>query len=98
MTKEEIIHLGTLSRIKLSESEVATFSQEIDSILEYVSVVKNITSDEDVDDKKVGAVFNVLREDDVTNVPGTFTEVLLEAMPNREGQFMAVKKILQPSQ
>lgn len=98
MQKEDIIHLGNLSRIKLSEAEVETFNQEIEAILEYVSVVKNIASDAMVSDKKVGAVFNVLREDVVTNEPGTFTDVLLEAMPHRDGQYMSVKKILQQSQ
>lgn len=98
MTKEDIIHLGNLSRIKLSEAEVETFNQEIDSILEYVSTVKNMVSDASVEDKTVGARFNILRADAVTNEPGTFTDVLLEALPHREGQFMSVKKILQPSQ
>lgn len=98
MQKEDIIHLGNLSRIKLTEAEVETFNQEIEAILEYVSVVKNIASDAVVSDKKVGAVSNVLREDVVTNEPGTFTDVLLGAMPHRDGKYMSVKKILQQSQ
>lgn len=98
MTKEDIVHLGNLSRIKLNDAEVETFNQEIDAILEYVSVVKNIASDSLVSDKTVGATFNVLRDDIVTNEPGTFTKVLLEAMPHSEGNYMSVKKILQQPQ
>ena len=98
MTKEDIVHLGNLARIKLSEEEVVVFNQDIEAILNYVSVVKNIAADAESASKEVGAVFNILREDEVTNEPGTFSEILLEAMPHRDGQFMAVKKILQPSQ
>ena len=96
MTKEDIIQLGNLVRIKLSESEEETFNQEISSILEYVSTVKNITADSENAEPKVGARFNVLRDDIITNEPGFFSEALLQAMPDREGQFMSVKKILKP--
>jgi aspartyl/glutamyl-tRNA(Asn/Gln) amidotransferase C subunit len=93
MTKEEIRTLGSLSRIALSDAEVETFNQEIDSILEYVGVVKDIASGEE-DTKSLGARYNVLRPDAVTNTPGQYTDVMLAAMPDTNGQFLAVKKIL----
>lgn len=96
MTKEEIKKLGSLSRIALSEAEIESFRSEIDSILEYVSVVKDIVSDTS-SEPSVGARFNVLREDAVTVEPGSFTEVMLEAMPKTDGQFLSVKKILKQS-
>ncbi|PIR98875.1 hypothetical protein COT87_02480 [Candidatus Collierbacteria bacterium CG10_big_fil_rev_8_21_14_0_10_44_9] len=94
MTKDEILHLGTLSRIALSPAEVDKFSTEIDTILEYVSTVKNIVANDVGNEPMVGARYNVLRSDRVTNEPGEYTEKLLNAMPQRDGQYMLVKKIL----
>ena len=38
--------------------------------------------------------YNSLKDDIVTNSPGSFTESLLEAAPERYKQFVKVKKIL----
>jgi aspartyl/glutamyl-tRNA(Asn/Gln) amidotransferase C subunit len=93
MTKDEIRNLGRLSRIALTEYEVETFNQEIDSILSYVSTIKDIAKDvEGV--KTAGARFNVFRLDEVTNTPGQYTEAMLKAMPKTNGQYLSVKKIL----
>jgi len=93
MTKEEILHLGTLSRIRLSEAEVEKFKGEIDSILEYVSQVNELVDDGHLE-KKVGLVHNVFREDEVTNEPGSYSAALTAAFPEREGDYLKVKKIL----
>jgi aspartyl-tRNA(Asn)/glutamyl-tRNA(Gln) amidotransferase subunit C len=95
MTKEEIKHLGTLSRIKLAEEEVSQLSGEIDSILNYVGQVNEIVADTSVT-KTVGPVHNVLREDTVTNGPGTYSDDLIKAFPEKDGRFLKVKKILNP--
>ncbi|PIW96954.1 hypothetical protein COZ82_02195 [Candidatus Kaiserbacteria bacterium CG_4_8_14_3_um_filter_38_9] len=94
MTKEEILHLGTLSRLALLPAEVEKFSTEIDAILAYVSKVKDIIADDEIKGSVLGARFNVLRPDVVTNQPGEYTEKLLASLPQREGQFMRVMKIL----
>ena len=93
ITNEEIKHLGTLSRIKLTETEVDKLSQEIPDILDYVGAINEVVPEGKLE-KKVGAVFNVFREDEVTNEPGAHTEDLLAEMPERDGQYMKVKKIL----
>lgn len=94
MTTDEIKKLGSLSRIALTEHELETFSQEIDSIITYVSAVKDIAAVDVEVTPRVGVRFNVLRSDAVTNVPGQYTDVMLAAMPHKSGQYLAVKKIL----
>ena len=98
MTHEEITHLGHLSRIALTSAEVTHFSDEIEAILAYVSTVDTIAAGGTVTRGQVGARYNVLRPDVVTEMPGSHTEVLLGALPARDGQYMSVKKILQQSQ
>lgn len=95
MTKEEILHLGTLARIKLDDTEVDKFKGEIDSILAYVGQVNQIVSDTELK-KEVGPVHNVFREDEITNEPGSYSEDLITAFPQRENGYLKVKKILNP--
>ncbi len=93
MTVEEIKHLGTLSRLALSDAEAEAFSREIDAILAYVGTVSAIAGD-GARPKKVGVVHNVFRPDEVTVAPSIYTETLLDAAPDRVGQYIRVKKII----
>ena len=95
MTKEEIEHLAQLSRIALTPEEIEAFLKEIASILEYVGAVNAISGEGQPVTPQVDGHYNVFRTDEITNTPGMYTEVLLAAMPEREGRFMKVKKILQ---
>ena len=99
MTKEEILHLGRLSRIALSPQEVDAFASSLDSILAYVSVVQTMAeTDGGEHSPQPGARYNVLRPDAITNEAGVTAPELLAAMPQREGRFLVVKKILNPSE
>lgn len=97
MTKEEIQHLGTLARIRLTDAEITAFKTEITSILGYVGSVNEIVADVGVT-KRAGALRNVFRADEVTNEPESYTEALLREMPARDGRYLAVKKILNPDE
>ena len=94
MTVEEIKHLGHLSRLALDDTEAAAFRTEIESILAYVGTVSAIAGDGALP-KIVGRVHNVLRADQITTTPGAYTEVLLDAAPKRNGQFVEVMKIIE---
>lgn len=95
MTREEISHLGELSRIKMSDEETAVFQTEIDSILEYVSAVNRLVDKGDLS-KVPGAIYNVFRDDVVTNEPGSYINDIVGAFPDRHGDYLKVKKILNP--
>lgn len=95
MTKEEILQLGNLSRLKMSDDEVVKFQSEIESILEYVSAVNRIVSDQEL--KKVpGVIKNVLREDIVVEASKEDVDSLVSAFPEKIGKYLKVKKILNP--
>ena len=96
MTKEEILHLGTLARIKLTDEEATHFNTEIDAILDYVSTVNEIVADYSALTKTVGPVHNVFRADEVTNEPGSHTKDLQAEFPDAQDGYLRVKKILNP--
>jgi aspartyl-tRNA(Asn)/glutamyl-tRNA(Gln) amidotransferase subunit C len=94
MQREDIEHLASLARIQLSEEEVQRLPEQLSSIVSYVSAVRDMTADAVAAEPQVGAVHNVFRKDVVTNEPEQYTEAMLEEMPNTEGRYLAVKKIL----
>ena len=93
MNKDDILRLGELSRIRITDEEAEILGADIESVLEYVGVINEITAEEGVT-KKVGSVYNVFREDKITVEPGSYTEVLLAEAPHVQKGRLAVKKIL----
>ncbi len=91
--KDDIEHLARLSRIKLTEEEKVHFSEEISSILDYVSAVQKLTTSEDIG-PTLTPRFNIFRSDEVSNEPGSYTDDLLKSMPKTSGRHLQVKKIL----
>ena len=93
MTKEEVLHLSDLARIKLTDAEVTEFNTEIDAILGYVSIIDDIVADGSLA-KVVGPIHNVFREDEVTNEPSSHTADLVAEFPDKKDNYLHVKKIL----
>ena len=90
----EIEKLANLARIKLSSSEKKGLGKDIESILEYVSGIQKVSSP--VSDKKPDSseLINVMREDGQPHESGLYTEKILSEVPQREGDYVKVKKIL----
>lgn len=93
MEKKDIEHLAKLARIELAEHEINSLAGDITDILGYVSAVSEITGDTGTE-KRVGATYNVFREDERTNESDEYTEAMLNEAPEREGRYVKVKKIL----
>jgi aspartyl/glutamyl-tRNA(Asn/Gln) amidotransferase C subunit len=93
METKDIKHLASLARIRVTDTEAEALKKDIDSVLDYVSVVSSITAADGLT-QKVGARYNVFRKDEIINEPGEYTETLLNEAPHRQGNYLKVKKIL----
>ena len=93
ITTKELKHLAELSRIKLTESDKKSLVSEFDSILNYVNRLKKVKVSLDVG-ARVGAVRNIARPDIVTNTSAEDRKAILREAPDKEGDFIAVKKII----
>ena len=89
----DIEKLAQLARIKIDDSEKKELTKEIDSILTYVDQIKKATVDIDFTPQP-GDVHNVMREDVAITTSPEDREGLLKEAPQREGDFIAVKKII----
>lgn len=95
ISREDILNLATLARLKVADSEVEALRNDIGSILTYVGQVANV---EGAKEKAAGLNRNVLRED-VPYAEGAMLlgkrESLLKAFPQSERSFNVVRKIIE---
>lgn len=95
ITIDEIEKLASLARIKLSEEEKTVLQKDVGAILGFVSQIKDVGAESaERTAVSAGAPMNVMREDGEPHESGIYTERLLSAAPQREGQYVRVKKIL----
>ena len=92
ISKDEVKKLAELSLLKVEDSELEALTGEMDAILEYISDIETLASD--APEVTEPELFNVMREDAVTNTPGEYTEKILDNAPDTDGRYVRVKKIL----
>ena len=92
MDKMEILKLSTLARVELKESEIEAFSAEIGTILNYVNQITEMDTSSSL---RIINKKNVMREDENPHERAIYTKKILDQAPDKEGQYIRVKKILQ---
>ncbi|MEI6528556.1 MAG: Asp-tRNA(Asn)/Glu-tRNA(Gln) amidotransferase subunit GatC [bacterium] len=90
---KDIEKLAQLSRIDLTDEQKQTYLKEIGSILGYVDQIKNAIA-KSGEEREIGDLRNVARPDAVTNDSGSNTKEIVEEFPQKEGDYLKVKKIL----
>jgi aspartyl-tRNA(Asn)/glutamyl-tRNA(Gln) amidotransferase subunit C len=94
ITIADIEKLALLARIALNNEEKKSLQTDISSILAYVDQIKQAAPQAMNSASSPIASINVFRDDNEAHESGIFTEELLSAAPQREGQYFKVKKIL----
>ena len=93
ISKKDIERLAELSRLKLNDNEIVALEKDFSAILEYVGQVSAVAIDSIKDEKPV--IRNVMRDDVAKSFAvGGSREVLLKAMPRREGDYLSVRKVI----
>ena len=98
LSREEVLNLATLARLKLGEGEVESLQKDISNILEYVGQVSAVSVK-----SEQGPTFlkNVMREDLPVGEAGApaatlgMREELIRAFPKSENNYNVVRKIIQ---
>jgi len=96
ISKDEVLNLSALARLKLSDEEVVALQKVISSILDYVGQVSAAPIESHTDAKPEPR--NVMREDTPHDEGSPLTgkeESLRAAFPTREGDYNVVRKIIQ---
>lgn len=91
--EKQVRHIAMLSRLKLSDQEVATFSRQLSAILEYVEKLNELPTKDVEPTVHAVPMQNVLREDE-PDAPLRVNEALDNA-PQRSDSFYKVPKVLE---
>ena len=92
ISSDDVRKVAKLARLDLPEEKIATYTGQLESILDYVSQLAEIDTEGVPETTRAVEVINVTREDGVTPTP--VREEILNQAPLREGDFFRVPKIL----
>lgn len=93
ITCEDVANVALLSRLEFSESELETFTGQMDAILEYADVLNKLNVDEVRPTAHVLPLKNVMRVDEAK--PSLPRELALSNAPEQEDGYFKVPKIME---
>jgi len=65
ITKKQILHLSKLSKINLTDEQIATFEDSLEGIISYMEQVNDLKTKKGVEASRVTDQHNAWREDEV---------------------------------
>jgi aspartyl-tRNA(Asn)/glutamyl-tRNA(Gln) amidotransferase subunit C len=92
ISADDVRKVAGLARLDLPEDKIATYTGQLERILEYVAHLEQVDTEGVPPTTRAVEVVNVTREDTVDPTP--VREELLNLSPQREGDFFRVPKIL----
>jgi len=92
ITKDDVLKLAQLSMISLSEDEVIKFQAELDGIVSYIQKLADADVSGLEPTNQVTGLVNVMREDEIQK--SVDQEELLKNLPQREADYIKVKRVL----
>ena len=92
ISREAVEHVALLARLELSDQEIETYTEQLNSILEYAAVLEKLDTSEIQPTAHAVPLHNVLREDEVReSMPQA---KVLQNAPDAEDGFFRVPKIV----
>jgi len=93
ITREDVANVALLSRLEFGESELETFTGQLDAILEYADVLNKLNVDNVEPTAHVLPLKNVMRADEAK--PSLPRELALANAPEQEDGYFKVPKIME---
>ncbi len=93
LSREDVLKLARLSRLRLSDDEIVQFQAEISEILAYVEQLSEIDTKGLQPTSQVTGLTNAMREDEIIDYGPTPDELLKNA-PLTDNKQFKVKRVL----
>jgi len=94
LSRDDVLKLARLSRLKLTEEEIEKYRTELSSILEYVQMLNSVDVSDLEPTYQVTGLKNVMRADEVRPYQAKSDELLKNAPAIEKGQFK-VKRVIE---
>lgn len=93
ITHQDVLKLAQLSKIKLSETEVNKFVDELNAIVKYVEQIDSTDTNGLEPTDQVTGLKSIMRPDKIMDYKETPAELLKNA-PSKEKNYIKVKRVL----
>lgn len=93
LSRDDVLKLARLSRLRLSEDEIEQFGSEISEILGYVEQLSEVDTKGLEPTSQVTGLTNVMRADEIVDY-GTTQDKLLKNAPAIDKKQFKVKRVL----
>jgi len=91
ISREDVEYVAALARMELTEPEIQEYTEQLNSILDYATMLERLDTDDVVPTAHAVPLHNVLREDQVG--PSIRQEKALRNAPDADEGFFRVPKI-----
>jgi aspartyl-tRNA(Asn)/glutamyl-tRNA(Gln) amidotransferase subunit C len=93
LTRDDVLKLAQLARLKLTDAEVEEFSHEFSELLEYVEQLQSVDTESLKPTNQVNGNINVMRDDKIKSY-GYEPKELLQNVPAVEDDHIKVKRMV----
>lgn len=94
LSKEEVSHIAKLSRLKLSAEEEAKFSSQLSDVLEYVSLLEEVST-ENVEPLNNATGLSNIYVEDIIELSDIGAEEIKQNAPEFEDGFFKVPGVFE---
>lgn len=88
LSKKEVKKIAELAKIELKEEEIEKYREQLSDILEYVNKLQEVDTAGAEDDWSKSPILNAWREDEVRSAADAERSLILENMPDKEGDLL----------
>lgn len=93
LTPEDVLHIGHLARVGLTEEDVAKFASQLSGIIEHFEALAAVPTDDVEPTAHTLPLANVMRADDVR--PSLSREDVVANAPEEEEGHLRVRAVLE---
>ena len=93
LTKEQVEHIATLARLRLTEEEKEKYSEQLSAILDYMEKLSTVDTADIEPTSQVTGLTNIMREDDV--IESGISQELVDCAPAHGSGYVKIPKIFE---
>ena len=93
LSREEVLHIAALAKVGVTDADVENFREQLSNILENFEALKKVDTSGVLPTSQSIDLENVIMPDEVQ--PSLSSEAVLANAPQREGDFIKVKIVLE---
>ncbi len=93
ITRDEVLHIAKLAKLKLTEEEVSLFQEQLGRLLDYFRQLEKLDTENVAPMKHILDVHNVFRADEPR--PSVPVSEALKNAPKRRDNYFEVPKVIE---